>query len=424
MRRYLLSLAVGLLCLVCLTACHDEENDNSGTYKPPVTASRTVLIYMASENDLAREGFLRSDLREIVEGSEFLGNDQRLFVFVDSLGTGRMPYIMEVHGGKTYMRHEYDHEFYSCSPVYFHEIIQKVVSMAPADSYGLVLWGHASGWTVSTDTIASSRTRAYGQDDGDDGSKKERKWMNITQMAKALEGLPKMEFIFADCCNMMCAEVGYELRNATNYLIGSPAEMPGEGAPYDYLIPHFYKNDSELYRSIIDEYYDYYLDAYQDNYYGLRGHSVPLSVIDTRYIEVLAEQTHNVLDKFTNGYPQYPDYPDVITDSIAYYWYSNEPIMFDMRAFIKANVSDDVFQQWDKSYQLAVPYYRMSLQWMTGDYRLDREFLSFSQDTSRYGCVSMFIPIPAYDNSTYKHNKTYNNYGWNRLIDWSRFGWQ
>lgn len=423
MKKLILSFSTYLMCLMGLTACHDD--DPNGGYKPSVTASRTVLVYMAGENNLSSYGFLHDDLQEIIEGSEFLDDNQRLFVFVDSLGTGRTPYIMELHGGKSYMKYEYDHEFYSCDPAYFQEVVRQVISMAPAESYGLVLWGHASGWAVSADSIAKSRTRAYGQDTGVDGERNGTKWMNITQMAKALEGLPKLEFIFADCCNMMCAEVGYELRNVTNYLIGSPAEIPGNGAPYDYLIPHFYKNGSELYRSVIDEYYDYYLDEYQNDYsYGLGGHSVPLAVIDTRHIEQLAMATGSVLEEFTNGYPQYPDYPDVTTDSIAYYWHYDKPIMFDMRAFIKANVSDDVFQQWDKSYQLAVPYYRMSLKWMTIYYQLEWAFNAFSQDISRYGCVSMFIPMPAYANGTFQYNVTCNNYGWNRIIDWSRFGWE
>ena len=417
MRKIVLLLSV---CLMCLTACHDP-NENGGETSD--TTTRTVLIYMAGENNLGSNGYLHDDLKEIIEGSKKLANDQRLFVFVDSLNTSsqaaRLPYIMEVHGGKSEKVYEYDHDFYSCDPEYFRNVIQLVVSMAPADSYGLVLWGHASGWATSTDTVASARTRAYGQDTGADGERNGTKWMNITQMAKALEGLPKMEFIFADCCNMMCAEVGYELRNATNYLMGSPAEIPGDGAPYHLIIPQLYQSDSQqMCRNVIDTYYDYYEDV-------LWYYSVPLAVIDTRYIEQLAKATGSVLDKFIGGYPQYPEYPNLAADSIAYYWHYDTPIMYDMRAFIKTHVDDDVFQQWDKSYQLAVPYYRMSMEWMTIYNQLEWAFKTFSQDESRYGCVSMFVPqnTSAYFYGSFHYNKTFNNYGWNRIIDWSRFGW-
>ena len=418
MRKIILLLSV---CLMGLTACHDDDN---GGGSDDSKTTRTVLIYMAGENNLGSGGYLHDDLKEIVEGSKYLANDQRLFVFVDSLNTSsqapRVPYIMEVHGGKSQKVYEYDDDFYSCDPAYFQEIIQRVVSMAPSDSYGLVLWGHASGWAVSPDTVASSRaTRAYGQDYGTDSNRRGSKWMNITQMAKALEGLPKMEFIFADCCNMMCAEVGYELRNVTNYLMGSPAEIPGDGAPYHLIIPQLYQDNSEqMCRNVIDTYYEYYEDV-------LWYYSVPLSVIDTRYITQLAIATGEVLDKFTDGYPQYPEYPDLSADGIAYYWHYDTPIMYDMRAFIKTHVSDDVFQQWDKSYQQAVPYYRMSMEWMTIYDPLDRAFDTFNQDESSYGCVSMFIPqnTSIYFNGNFHYNKTFNNYGWNRLIDWSRFGW-
>ena len=415
MRKLLVSLSACLACLLCLTACDNEPTDSR--------ASRTVLVYMSGENDLADYGYLNDDLKEIIESSKLLATDQRLFVFVDIPNSGSRPavnpYIMEVHGGKGQTVYQYNDEFYACDPARFREVIQRVVSMAPADSYGLVLWGHASGWAVSSDTIASSTSgpmRAYGKDTGK--SMNGTKWMNITQMAKALEGLPKMEFIFTDCCNMMCAEVGYELRNATNYLIGSPAEIPGDGAPYHLIIPQLYQSNSEqMYRNVIDTYFEYYGNAY---------HGVPLSVIDTRYIDQLAMATGAVLDEFTGGYPQYPAYPDLTADSIAYYWHYDVPIMYDMRAFIKTHVNDDVFQQWDKVYQQAVPYYRMSMEWMTIYTPLNYAFKTFSQDISRYGCVSMFIPMntPTYFNGSFHYNKTFNYYGWNRLIDWSRFGWK
>lgn len=402
------------MCMACMTACQDD-NENGGENNKE--NARTVLVYMSGENNLA--GFIHSDLQEIKTGSKYLADNQRLFVFVDTLNTNgqaaRTPYIMEIHGGEGEIVYEYDSDFYASDPAYFKEIIQKVFTMAPAASYGLVLWGHASGWAVSADSIAG--TRAYGQDTGADSGQRKEKWMNITQMAKALEGLPKLEFIFADCCNMMCAEVGYELRNATNYLMGSPAEIPGNGAPYHIIIPQLYQSNSELMcRNVIDSYYDYYGDVF---------YSVPLAVIDTRYIEQLARETGAVLEKFTGGYPQYPAYPDLKADSIAYYWHYDVPIMYDMRAFIKAHVSDDAFQQWDQSFQLAVPYYRMALTWMTIYNQLEWAFKSFNQDDSRYGCVSMFIPMntSAYFNSNFHYNQTFNNFGWNRTIDWSRFGW-
>ena len=420
-------IALFLCALACLAACHDDNNENP---TPEQKAARTVLVYMAGENNLTNAHgtrFLRNDLLEIIEGSKTMTSNQRLLVFIDSLNstdkTGK-PVLMEVHGGDTIVRHRFDSEFYSSDPAYFRQIMQWVQTNAPANDYGLVLWGHASGWAVSKDSIAGSRavTRAYGQDNGSDQTGGSLKWMNITQMARALEGLPKMEFIFADCCNMMCAEVGYELRNATNYLIGSPAEIPGDGAPYQLLVPYFFRSGSNLYKAIIDTYYDYYLDDYQTDY-ELKGYSVPLAVIDTKYIGQLAEATHDVLGKFTGGYPLYPLSPSL--NGLVYYWYYEAPIMYDMRSFVKSNTSGDDFMKWDEAYKQAVPYHRMSMEWMTIYNELYYAFKNFSGDESSNGCVSMFIPQNNYNyyNGTFRFNKTFNNFGWNRAVDWGRFGW-
>jgi hypothetical protein len=221
---------------------------------------------------------------------------------------------------------------------------------------------------------------------------------------------------------MMCAEVGYELRNVTNYLIGSPAEIPGDGAPYEDIVPILYKSGSALYKGIIDSYYDYYIEDYQTDY-ELKDYSVPLSVIDTKYIEQLAQATHDVLEKFTGGYPLYPKYPNLKGN--VFYWYYDAPIMYDMRAFIKKNTSSEDFSQWEQAYKQAVPYYRMSMEWMTIYNSLYYSFSSFDSDITANGCVSMFIPQNNYNyyNGTFRYMKTFNNFGWNRVIDWSRFGW-
>ena len=196
---------------------------------------------------------------------------------------------------------QYAEDFYACDPDRFREILQTMTKSAEADSYGLVLWGHACGWLVDKDSVAEHQAearRAYGLDYGVDGEQTGWKWMNITQMARALKGLPQFEFIFADCCNMMCAEVGYELRHATDYLIGSPAEIPGDGAPYHKMVPRFFQNDTAFYKGIIDTYYDYYKEYYAGDAY-LSGYSLPLSVVDTRQLDSLLSATRDILPSFS-----------------------------------------------------------------------------------------------------------------------------
>ena len=427
-RSSVASLLLLLTVVVGLSSCCKDDDEPRRPWTEG-KAQRTVLVYMAGENNLTSYRgvrFLNNDFRELVEGSRKLTDQQRLLVFVDSLDGGSKqgrPFIVELHGGQVYPVKQYDSEFYSSHPDRFREVLSTMMDYAQADEYGLVLWGHASGWAVSSDTLADAphSLRAYGVDYGTDGNMGGEKWMNITQMARALNGLPKFKFIFADCCNMMCAEVGCELRHAADYLIGSPAEIPGDGAPYHLVLPYMYMEDAALYQGIIDTYYDYCLSNFQTSG-ELTGYSVPLSVIDTRFVQELAEKTYDILPTFV---PDYPSQLNLLGSGIVYYWYYDAPAMYDMRAIVKTYASNEDFARWDALCQKAVPYHRMSLRWMTIYDSLEYSFSFFRQDESLNIGVSMFVPQnnSAYQNGLFRYNATCSQFEWNRVLDWSRFGW-
>lgn len=409
-----------------MTACKKDEEKNT-----PTIAERTVMVYMSGDNSLS--SVVAEDVNEMKQGASGIPQNCNLVVFMDRDIRSEKPFIAKItREAKLDTLYKFTTEFYASDPDKFSEVLTQITTLCPAKEYGLVLWGHASGWVVTSDTIAQKR--AYGQDTG--------KWMNITQMARALEGLkdqnvlPKLSFIFADCCNMMCVENGYELRDVTDYMIGSPAEIPGFGAPYQLVLPYLFKNGSELYKGIIDTYYDYYAD-YDNLTYGEKsrwsymegGYSVPLSVIDTKHIGDLADWTHDMLEQATGGYPQYPESPDLT--GIAFYWYADVPMMYDMRAVMERLLPETEFKAWNAIYKQAVPYSRMSMKWMTiwdmysiGG-RLDRSFDTFDANLE-YGCVSMFIPRQGqyYSYGNMPYDKTSINFGWNRVMDWKRFGWE
>ena len=368
---------------LALTSCSKDDDNDSGT---PIDEhiQRTVLVYMAAENNLTTYNgyrYMDHDYYELVKGSKQLTSNQRLLVFIDSLNnqTGKgTPFIVELRDGKERLVKQYDNEFYTSHPDMFREVLSTMINEAKAEEYGLILWGHASGWTVSTDTIASASRpmRAYGLDYGNDGNLGGSKWMNITQMA-----------------------------------------------PYHLIMPYLYKYDAELYQGIIDTYYDYYLSDNKGSS-DLDGYSVPLSVIDTRYIKDLAEKTHDILTTFV---PTYPNQVNLSRSTgLVHYWYYDAAIMYDMRAVMKTYAPAEDFAQWDILCKKAIPYHRMSLKWMTVYDNMEFfSFPSFLQDESLNRCVSMFVPQNnnTYHSGEFRYNTTYSLFEWNRILDWSRFGW-
>ena len=408
-------------CVVLMTACKDDNKEEP----VPTVAQRTVMVYMSGDNSLSP--VVAEDIREMLQGASGIPQNCNLVAFMDRDIASEKPFIARItKEAKLDTLYKYTSDFYASDPDLFSEVLKQITVLCPAKEYGLVLWGHATGWVVERDTIAQKR--AYGIDHD--------KWMNVTQMARALKGLkdqnvlPKLNFIIADCCNMISAETGYELREVTDYLIGSPCEIPGYGAPYQLIVPHLFKSGSNLYKGFIDTYYDYYADfshlttSEKNTWpYMKDGYSVPLSVIDTKYIGDLADRTHDMLERATGGYPTYPNNPDL--KNIAFYWYGDVPLMYDMRAVMERLLSEDDFKTWDETYQLAVPYYRMSMKWMSIYGNMMVSFNIFDPNL-KYGCVSMFIPKQdtEYSYGTMPYNKTSINFGWNQVMNWKRFGWE
>lgn len=412
MKKLLFTIAA----IIALGAC-SKNDDPEPTPPEPTVAQRTVLIYMAAENNLSTESFLANDYQELLEGSYQLKSNQHLLALIDSLGTNNPPHIVEFTNGKAVELYRYTEEFSSADPDKLREVMQWAIDNYPAQDYGLVLWGHASGWAISTDSIA--KTRAYGQDRGTDAGWANTKWMNITQMARALEQLPHLKYIFADCCCFQCLESAYELRKVADYLIGSPAEIPGDGAPYHQLAPLFFSESSTFYKEICDAYYQYYLEGYpQDpNYNYLSGYSVPLSVIDLNQMDALADATAKVMKSFV---PQSP--AQLNLSGLPFYFAVDSPVMYDTKSIIQKYATDG-YAEWLKAYNKAVPYQLVSRKWMTIYPSILSSFNQLSTSDEEYGCTSMFFPQSSYDNTTFRYNQRISQMQWYYAVNWASYGW-
>ena len=109
--------------------------------------------------------------------------------------------------------YKYNEDPYVSDPEVFKEILGRMIKLYDAKEYGLVLWGHDSGWCFEKDT-----RRSYGIDNGNKTQNLNYGlWLSIPDMRKCFEELGvKWKFIFADCCNMMGVETAYELRNCAD----------------------------------------------------------------------------------------------------------------------------------------------------------------------------------------------------------------
>ena len=392
-------------------------------------AECTVLIYMAAENNLS--SFATNDLKEMKKASLSLSNNQKLIVYVDQADT-IPPFFARIKDGQ-FVDSISVEESLTADPAVLESALRYMRTNYPSQSYGLVLWGHASGWLISNDSVVYNKSRAYGGDSGNNSSSLSVKyWMNIPSMAKAIaNGMDqtRLKFIMGDCCNFGCVEVAYELRKLTDYLIGSPAEVPDEGAPFDLVIPQMYSKSEDFYKGIINQYYQYYKEAFIDKpkrYKNtsdgdLQGYSVPLVAVKTAELDGLATATAQLCQTIHDQLTPTGDLD--FTNKLYYAMNGSYRYSYDMYNMLKYHAPSTAFSNWTTAFWKAVPYRVTSNRWLTGNYQLGTDMLSFNEEDSNCGVLSMFFPRTIYKNTNPNWNNSIKKFQWNNVIHWEDYEW-
>ena len=385
-------------------ACTSEEEGSEEIFQP---AKRTVMVYMSAENSLSSNA--QGDINEMMRGVKSISKYDNLLVFVDRASSQETPFIIRLQNNDMQPADtikKYESDFYASDPDKMKEVMQWMMTNYPADDYGLVLWGHGNGWVIM-DSI--SNNRAIAVDNGENRANDNGRWLNIPSLRMVLSDLPHpFKFIFADCCNMQNVEVAYELKDVTDYYIASPAGIPGEGAPYQTIVPDlFIYDDVQMYTKICDDY-----NALID-YEG--GH-LPISVVRTSGLRTLAAATKDILQKI--------DLTTVDTDGLIYYYtYSTrdpkEHVLYDMNDFLLRHAKEEDYQQWLKALNDVIVYKKFSARWQV----VGTLVFDFEMTEERYGGISMFVPLERYNDTRIKYNELIDKMAWYHAVGWAELGW-
>ena len=406
--------------MMSFTACSSDDEvldevNNSLQLRTSrnATVERTVLVYLAGKNNLSES--LQTNLEQMKAGSKRIGNNT-LLVFVRRDIKGEQPWLARVSNGELTDSVSLDDmgistsNMQACNPELMEQVLQYAFNYYPANEYGLVLGGHSTGWLIEQEP---STTRAFGVDNGDGYtySSRNRRWINVPTIASVLERVPHLKFIFADCCNFMCLETMYELRNVTDYIIGSPAEIPAEGAPYEQIMPALFEKNTFCTSAI-------------DIYHRTQNGEVPLSVVKTSAMDQLASATRYALDmvqeKIGNGYAD--------TQGLIHYGYSGSSIQFhqeynlfyDAGDFFRSHLSESDYQQWKQALDEAVVEKRFAKQWRTC-MMWRYTYSDFEMTEEKYHGVSMYIPQDPnteYGKYYVRNNEDIKQLKWYQSVGW------
>ena len=296
----LVAAAVGLMLAQQGCKSSGDEPDT-----PP--ESRTIIVYMADNNDLSVNA--TADLNEMQRGMADVGSG-RLIVYQQTRTSN--PRLMEIRPDGTHtVLKNYDPGTPAVSAERMAQVISDAKSAAPSSKYGIVLWSHATGWADDKGTITEDSKAMQPLSFGADGpSVSKYKRMSVRTLAKALSG-NHFDFIYFDCCHMATVEVAYELRHLTDRIVASPTELGTDGMPYDEALPYLFAPEPELAKALTAT-FDYY------NHSWLPGCCITL--INTAAIDRLAAVSREALKQgaAAERYNHVPYFRTIVMDSGIY----------------------------------------------------------------------------------------------------------
>lgn len=312
--RYVAMVAVGLLSMACEPKPYIPQ-------PPQGTADHTVIMYLAGNNNL--ESYLEDNIRDVISSVDAStpSDNGRIVIYFRPRPASGDPMLLQVYYDKKLAAAQcdtirtYPADMSSSDPETLRKVVADAKVVAPAKEYSMIFGSHATGWFTEECMSRGSLerplsigfkspndgsfwrqygdeiTRTFGMDGKVtfEGSTINDAGMNITEMALALSGTKFRSLIF-DACFMASVEAVYDLRNVSEYVIASSAEIMGRGMPYDLVLKYLFASGGV--EGNLMKYCSEYMRYYNQLTSGRKSGTI--SLVDCSKLEALAEAVAEV----------------------------------------------------------------------------------------------------------------------------------
>ncbi|GHU66973.1 clostripain [Bacteroidia bacterium] len=285
-------------------ACEmDAPPDNS----IPSSGRRTVLVYLGTDNNFHAEAARKI---EILRENWDKNTDGNLLIYSDAGGNAALIHIyynpQKGNVADTIITYPDEN---SANPQTLTRVLNDVKNYRPANSYGLVVLSHATGWLPAEMSDPTPRLKSIILDKG---TSEADNYMELTAFAEAIPY--KLNFIIFDACFMGAVEVAYELKDKADYIVASPAEVVSPGFVYSTMAQHLFQPQADL-TAVARDFYEYF-----NNQSGLYR-SATVSVVKTAELENLKTLFQGIAGQARN---------DTGINDIQCFGYGSQKIYFDL----------------------------------------------------------------------------------------------
>ena len=327
-----------LAMALTLFSCKKAETEEIVVVKRP----KTVLLYMVANNNLSYDA--ENSISRLQNGY-IPAEEGNLLVYKHCAGMD--PVLLHIKKGEEgTVVADTAYRFpprVSATKSALTQALNVTQALFPADSYGLILWSHGTGWIPP---LASSSSAVQEQRSG---SCPERTFgldgkveLEIRDLAQAIPY--KLSFMLMDACFMGGIETAYEVKDSVDYYIGSPAEILTESFPYHKIMQHIFKSTPD-YAAVCKEYYDYY------NAKTGSERSATVALMDCSKLAEVAEVAKRVFD-------QYGERIASLDLSLLqpYFRGSSSKYFYDLKDLVDAIADASLSAEFAAALERAVPY--------------------------------------------------------------------
>ena len=327
-----------LAMALTLFSCKKAEKEEIVVVKRP----KTVLLYMVANNNLSNEA---ENSISMLQNGYIPAEEGNLLVYKHCAGMD--PVLLHIKkGDEGTVVADTAYRFpprVSATKSALTQALNVTQALFPADSYGLILWSHGTGWIPPLASFSSAAQEQIS------GSGPERTFgldgkveLEIRDLAQAIPY--KLSFMLMDACFMGGIETAYEVKDSVDYYIGSPAEILTESFPYHKIMQHIFKSTPD-YAAVCREYYDYY------NAKSGAERSATVALMDCSKLAEVAEVAKRVFD-------QYGERIASLDLSLLqpYFRGSSSKYFYDLKDLVDAIADASLSAEFAAALERAVPY--------------------------------------------------------------------
>lgn len=428
----------------CLTACFALIALVSGCQCGPdhpddIRIEKLMILWSNGFNSLSK--YLKEDINDLQGGYLPFADDKNVVIVVSHLPrakgdyrTETAPQLIRLYRDKktnkavmdTLKSYSTDLRLGDASTM--RTILNEIHSQFNAKHYGMVFSSHSTGWlpkgyysdpeSFDEITPSSARVLSLGQAlpegavryieeqrlPGEPavkslgstvvaaGSSTVAYEADLAEFANALPF--HFDYIIFDSCLTGCIEVAYQLRNATDILCFSPAEVLAQGLDYTRLSQHLLANEKSDVNAVADDYYSYYA-----NKSDLNERAATVTVVRCGEIEPVAVICRELFAKYKS------EIGSLNTAGVQRYYRTYHHWFYDLEdILLKAGITADEKAELEGALNKCVTYKAATESYLPS-------FGGF--DIKIYSGFSMYLPC---DGSSYL-DAFYKSLDWNMATE-------